>query len=134
MILLDTSVLARLADDRAETVLPYLRARTDETWVTSSLVTFEFFRPAHRRQSAHDVQTWLGQVLDGVEPFDETAGVEAARLEAALSKQNRSLAMRDLLIAAHARALNGTLVTVDKGDFRPRPVQQLLDVDVLDVE
>jgi predicted nucleic acid-binding protein len=134
MILLDTSVLARLADDRAETVLPDLRERTDETWVTSSLVTFEFFRPAQRRQNAHDVQAWLGQLLDGVEPFDEAAGLEAARLEAALSKQNRSLAMRDLLIAAHARALNGTFLTVDRGDFHRRPVQQLLDIDVLDVE
>jgi predicted nucleic acid-binding protein len=133
MILLDTGVLARLADDRAETVLPYLHERTDETWVTSSLVTFEFFRPAQRRQNVHDVQAWLGQLLDGVEPFDETAGLEAARLEAALSEQDHSLAMRDLLIAAHARALNGTFVTADKGDFRNRPVQQLLNVDVIDV-
>lgn len=134
MILLDTSVLARLADDRAETVLPYLHERTDETWVTSSLVAFEFFRPAHRRQNVHDVQTWLGQVLDGVEPFDEHAGLEAAQVEASLSKQHTSLAMRDLLIAAHARELDGTFVTVDKEDFRRESVQQLLSVDVIDVE
>ena len=133
MILLDTSVLARLADDeRAETVLPYLRERTDEPWVTSSLViTFEFFRPAHRRQNVHEVQTWLGQLLDAVEPFDEIAGLEAAQIEASLPEQDAALAMRDLLIAAHASTLDATFVTADKGDFRREPVQQLLAVDVI---
>jgi len=113
-------------------VLPYLDQRRSELWVTSSLVVCEFFRPATRRQSVPQAQAWLGQVLDDVAPFEESAGLEAARVEASLSQQGRSLGMRDLLIASQARDLGATFVTFDKGNFRNQPVRQLLDVDVID--
>lgn len=132
MLLLDTNVLAKLAHpQRTDEVVPFLRNRTDETWTTSSIVVYEFFRPASRRQQVHEVRTWLGRVLDGIEAFDESAALEAAEVEASLAAQGTSLRMRDLLIAAHARDAGGTFVTFDKGDFRNEAVQQLLDVEVL---
>jgi predicted nucleic acid-binding protein len=67
-------------------VLPYLDQRRSELWVTSSLVVCEFFRPATRRQSVPQAQAWLGQVLDDVAPFEESAGLEAACVEASLSQ------------------------------------------------
>lgn len=135
MRFLDTNVLAKLAHpEQKDEVLPYLRDQTDETWVTSSVVVFEFFRPAARRQRVVAVQTWLGRVLDGIEPFEESAGLAAAKAEASLADQGASLRMRDLLIAAHARDVGATLVTFDKGDFQNRSVQQLFDVDVIVTE
>ena len=112
-------------------VLPYLRQRTDETWVTSSLVIFEFFRPAHRRQQVTEVQAWLGSVLDGIEALDESAALEAAQVEASLGNQGTTLSMRDVLIASHSRTIGATFVTADRADFGGKPVQDLLDVDVI---
>lgn len=132
MRLLDTNVLAKWGHPtEQEQVVPYLQAHADEEFVTSSLVLFEFFRPAKRRDNSRQVRSWLGQVLDGIEPFTESASLQAANLEASLQSQNRSLEMRDLLIGAHAKALGATFVTADKGDFDTQPVQALLDVDVI---
>lgn len=133
MRLLDTSVLVKWGDPTAsEEVVPYLKEHADDQFVTSSLVLFEFFRPAKRRDNSQQVRAWLGRVLDGVEPFAEGAALTAADLESSLADHDRSLGMRDLLIAAHARELGATFVTYDRGDFRNRAVQQLLDVDVIE--
>ncbi|WP_435176550.1 type II toxin-antitoxin system VapC family toxin [Halorussus sp. AFM4] len=132
MKLLDTNVLAKWGNPAAkDEVVPYLQTHAEEQFVTSSLVLFEFFRPAKRRQNGQQVRTWLGKVLDGIEPFDESAGLKAASVEANLRKQDKTLQMRDLLIASHASDLGATFVTYDKGDFENRFVQQLLDVDVI---
>jgi predicted nucleic acid-binding protein len=133
MRLLDTSVLAKWGDPtQKETVVPYLKNHADEQFVASSLVVFEFFRPAKRRTNSGQVRAWLQTVLDDIEPFDEDAGMAAARVEANLQQHGASLPMRDLLLASHARALSGTFVTYDKGDFADPVVQELLDVDVIE--
>lgn len=132
MLLLDTSVLARWGDPaRKKTVVPYLQSHATDRFVTSSLVLFEFFRPAKRRQNVNEVRTWLGQVLDGIEAFDEEAALRAAAVEGKLQRHDETLAMRDLLIASHASAIEATFVTCDSGDFGSTAVQQLLDVDVI---
>jgi predicted nucleic acid-binding protein len=132
MRLLDTSVLAKWGNPAEKhNVVPYLQAHADDRFVTSSLVVFEFFRPAKRRDNSQQVRAWLGKALDGIEPFTASAGLTAADVEVALDQQNRSLQMRDLLIASHARELDATFVTYDKGNFQTQPVQQLLDVDVI---
>lgn len=132
MKLLDTSVLAKWGNPAEKhLVVPYLQEHAGEQFVTSSLVVFEFFRPAKRRGNSQQVQAWLGQVLDGIEPFAGDAGITAAEIEAGLESQNQSLPLRDLLIASHARECGATFVTFDKSDFDNRVVQQLLDVDVI---
>lgn len=132
MLLLDTNVLVKLSHpEKKDQVLPYLRQETDDTWVTSSLVVFEFFRPAQRRQQIPQVQAWLGSVLDGIEPLDESAAMQAVQVEASLTEQGTSLAMRDLLIASHARDVGAIFVTMDRADFEDRAVQDLLNVDVI---
>lgn len=132
MRLLDTNVLAKWGNPaEQDEVVPYLQAHAGEQFVTSSLVLFEFFRPAKRRTNSRQVRSWLGKVLDGVEPFDESASLRAASVEADLRNHDETLRMRDLLIASHARELGATFVTCDEGDFENRRVQQLLDVDVV---
>lgn len=132
MRLLDTSVLAKWGDPaEKDAVVPYLQAHADEPFVTSSLVVFEFFRPARRRNNSQQVHEWLDTALDDVRPFSPAAGEMAAAVEARLERHDQQLPMRDLLIATHARALDATLVTCDRGDFEDEVVQQLLDVDVV---
>lgn len=132
MRLLDTSILVKWGNPAEKhTVVPYLKQHANEQFVTSSLVMFEFFRPAKRRNNSQQVQTWLGQVLDGIEPFTEAAGIKAAGVEDSLKRQDETLRMRDLLIASHARERGATFVTYDKDDFESQTIQQLLDVDVV---
>lgn len=132
MRLLDTNVLAKWGNpSKQHEVVPYLQTHADEQFVTSSLVLFEFFRPAKRRDNSQRVHAWVGSVLDGVEPFTGSAGLKAASIEASLQRQEATLRMRDLLIASHARDLEATFVTCDSGDFENEIVQQLLDVDVI---
>ncbi|WP_276258047.1 type II toxin-antitoxin system VapC family toxin [Haloglomus litoreum] len=132
MRLLDTSVLARWGHpERQQEVVPYLQRHADEQFVTSSLVVFEFFRPARRRENSEAVHAWLGRVLDGVEGFTQSGGLTAASVEANLARHDTSLEMRDLLIGSHARDIGATFVTCDRDDFEREPVQQLLDVDVI---
>lgn len=132
MRLLDTNVLVKWGNPAENhEVVPYLQGHADDQFVTSSLVLFEFFRPAKRRDDSQRVRTWLGKVLDGIEPFTENAGLKAASVEANLRSQDQTLQMRDLLIASHARELGATFVTYDKGDFENQAVRQLLDVDII---
>ena len=132
MRLLDTSVLVKWGDpEESGKVIPYLQNHAEEEFVTSSLVLFEFFRPVKRRDNSEQVRAWLGRALDGVELFSEEAALKAATIEANLQRHDRTLAMRDLLIASHARSLDATFVTFDRGDFENPAVRQLLDVDVI---
>jgi len=132
MRLLDTSVLAKWGHPTEnDAVVPYLQAHADEQFVASSLVLSKFFRPAKRRSNSHEVHAWLGTVLDGIEPFTQSASLTAATIEAKLQAQETALSMRDLLIASHNRDLDATFVTMDKGDFQREPVQQLVNVDVI---
>jgi len=132
MRLLDTNVLAKWASPKTRPqVAPYLSTHVNEDFVTSSLVVYEFFRPAKRRNNSLQVRHGLTRVLAGIEPFSGSAGRRAAEIEAKLARQNESLGMRDVLIASHTRELGATFVTYDKGDFRNRAVQQLVDVDVI---
>lgn len=132
MLLLDTNVLVKLSHpEQKDKVLPYLRQRTDRTWVTSPLVVFEFFRPAHRRQQISHVQAWLGSVLDGIEPFDESAALEAATIESSLADQGTTMAMRDLLIGAHAKSVGATFVTMDRADFDRGAIRDLIEIEIV---
>jgi predicted nucleic acid-binding protein len=94
-------------------------------------VLFEFFRSAKRRTNSQQVRAWLGQALDSIEPFTESAALKAAAVEADLQQHGETLQMRDLLIASHARDVGATFVTYDRDDFGSEPLRQLLDVDVI---
>ncbi|WP_336327435.1 type II toxin-antitoxin system VapC family toxin [Halovenus sp. HT40] len=133
MKLLDTNVLAKWGNPaKQEEVVPYLQRNAEADFVTSSLAVFEFFRPEKRQTNSEQVRTWLGKAVDSIEPFSESAGLRAATVEQKLRQQGIELDMRDLLIASHARELDATFVTYDKGDFADPVVQQLLDVDVIE--
>ena len=132
MLLLDTSVLVKWGNpSESETVVPYLQAHSDERFVTSSLVVFEFFRPAKRRANSQQVHAWLSQAVDDIEPFSTSAAETAATVESSLAQHDTALAIRDLLVVSHARDLDATFVTCDRNDFENQVVRQLLDIDVV---
>lgn len=123
--LLDTNIISALMKDRSGTDTARVRAwalRTpDCTLATSVVVQCEllFGLAKHgtpRLQAAFDVQMQNLLVL----PLDEAAGAHYAKLRAHLEQAGTPIGANDTLIAAHALALNATLITAD-AEFRRVP-------------
>ena len=123
--LLDTNIISALMKDRSGTDTARVRAwalRTpDCTLATSVVVQCEllFGLAKHgtpRLQAAFDVQMQNLLVL----PLDEAAGAHYAKLRAHLEQAGTPIGANDTLIAAHALALNATLITAD-AEFRSVP-------------
>lgn len=62
-----------------------------------------------------------------VDAFPQQAALHFAELKAALKTKGKPTKPYDLLIGAHARALDATLVTHDTDDFRHMPGLRLVD-------
>ena len=50
-------------------------------------------------------------------PFDAAAGIRYREIRQALTERGRVIGANDLLIAAHARSADATLVTNNEGEF-----------------
>ena len=74
-------------------------------------------------------QTQLEQFLTLVEvyPWDEKAAEHYAMIRAYLQKNGALIGNMDLLIAAHARSLNATLVTNNRREFARVPDLTIAD-------
>ena len=121
--LLDTNIISALMKDRtgADTARVRTRAQRapDCTLVTSVVVQYELLlglarHGSPRLQAAYDLQMQNLVVL----PLDEVVGPHYASLRAHLEQAGTPIGANDTLIAAHALALDATLVTADAGFLR----------------
>ena len=122
MFMLDTDMCIYLINDRDET----LRARFEATTacVVVSSITYAELRygVAHSQRvesNARELQAFCRD-LD-ILPFDSDAGAHYGEIRHALTRQGRSIGANDLLIAAHARCVDATLVTNNEAEFRRVP-------------
>ena len=123
ILLLDTNIISHimrqpggLAARRADLI------DTDERLCTSVIVQFELRfglekNPSKRLQTSYDVTMAGIDVL----PLDSSAAAEYARIRATLESTGKPIGANDLLIAAHALALDATLVTDNEAEFRRVP-------------
>lgn len=65
--------------------------------------------------------------LIAVDDYPQSAARHCAELKAALKAKGKATKPSDLLIGAHARALDATLVTNDTDDFRHMPGLRLVN-------
>ena len=88
----------------------------------SIIVACELRYGAARRRSAR-LTSQLEAVLEGIDilPLDERADRHYAEIRTDLERIGRPIGNNDLLIAAHARALEATLVTHNTGEFSRVP-------------
>ncbi len=126
MYMLDTNIVAAALKNN-----PGVRARLTQVSnrdVCISVITLAELRYGlHKRASKHRdllVNTFLQAV--NILPWDEQAAECHGALRAELEKKGISLAPLDMQIAAHALAINATLVTNDQA-FR-----QLHEITVVD--
>ena len=116
--LLDTNVISNVIKyperDAANQVA---QTRAGELW-TSIIVSAEL-KFGYTKVSSDRLKRLVEGVLASFEiaPWDSPADQVYARLRTDLEKSARPISQNDMLIAAHALALDAVLVTANEGEF-----------------
>ncbi|MCX7692431.1 type II toxin-antitoxin system VapC family toxin [Tepidimonas taiwanensis] len=128
MILLDTNICIYLINRKPPAVLQRFRAYRAGEIGLSSIVAAELAYGVAKSGSARNQQA-LELFLAPLEihPFDTQAIWVYGRLRATLEQQGTPIGAMDTLIAAHALALDATLVTHNTREFARVPGLRLED-------
>lgn len=118
--LLDTNILIALSKPMPDSpLLLWLRRCPASDLVLSSVVLAEIeYGIAKSTRQAHNRQVF-DTIVQGfrIEAFDQTASRCYGPLRAELERRGQLIGPNDLMIAAHALALDLTLVTDNTGEF-----------------
>jgi tRNA(fMet)-specific endonuclease VapC len=120
--LLDTNILSELVRRPQGRIAQRIAAAGEAAICTSIIVSAELRYGAARSGSARlrrRVDTLLS-ALD-VRPFEAPADRHYARIRTHLARRGLPIGPNDLLIAAHASALELTVVTANEAEFRRVP-------------
>lgn len=119
MYLLDTNICVYVIRKRPESVYRRL-SNIDERGVAISVVTaFELEVGALRSQGKHyseAVRLFIAELP--VLPLEDSARAAYGQLRTTLERRGEIIGAYDMLIAAHALALNATLVTNNEKEFK----------------
>lgn len=118
--LLDANAISALAREPRGTIARRARQIGSVNLCTSIIVMGELHFGIARNWSARLVET-MARVMDAfeVEPMKSGVDLRYAELRAHLQRQGTPIGANDLWIAAHALALDCTLVTANIGDVQP---------------
>lgn len=124
--LLDTNVVSHVMQGRDTALLARLTAVQVGQVVMSSVTLAELEYGLHRKGQPVRLRNALAQVLLRVDvlPWDERAATCYGKLCATLEAQGINLSDFDMMIAAHAVAVDAILVSRDKA-FAQVPAQRL---------
>ncbi|MDP3896603.1 MAG: PIN domain-containing protein [Mesorhizobium sp.] len=116
--LLDTNAVSNLADRPDGPVARQIASVGLENVVTSVIVNGEIEFGLELKQSTR-LRTQMEKVLSALPilPFERPASEHYGSLRAELKRQGRPIGPNDLLIAAHALALDAILVTANVSEF-----------------
>jgi tRNA(fMet)-specific endonuclease VapC len=120
--LLDTNILSAIMRDADGTLLRRIRATGADAYCTSVIVAGELRLGAERVRSERlkrEVEEILEEIT--VVPFETPADAHYARIRAGLEQQGQPIGANDLFIAAHALALDLTLITGNIREFSRVP-------------
>ena len=117
--MLDTNIIIYAKNRRPETVFGRLRTMSPQDLCISSITMAELEYGIANSSKPEQNRLALSLLLSGIEtaPFDENAAREYGRIRKQLSDCGCLIGANDLLIAAHAKSLNLTLVTNNTGEF-----------------
>ncbi len=120
--LLDTNVVSDVLRHPTGPAARRLNTLEPGTGFTSIIVAAEA-RFDLLKKSASRLATRLDELFEQIEvlPFLSPADRRYAELRVELERRGRPIGANDLLIAAHALALNCTLVTANEREFRRVP-------------
>ena len=131
--LLDTNVVSHIMQGRDLALLARLTAVPVGQVVISSVTLAELQYGLHRKGQPVRLRNALTQVLLRMDvlPWDEDVANCYGELSATLEAQGINLSDFDMMIAAHAVAVNATLVSRDKAFAQvPAGVSQRLRLEI----
>lgn len=116
--LLDTNTVSALFRDPSGPVAIKIDAAAESDICTSIIVACELRFGAKKRGSAK-LTTWVEATLNNfdVQPLGQDTDHHYARLRHQLERAGTAISGNDMLIAAHALALDATLVTANTHEF-----------------
>jgi tRNA(fMet)-specific endonuclease VapC len=124
--LLDTNIISHMMHNADGTVALHLQGLIQsgavDKLLTSVVVECELLFGLAKRPSAR-LQTAYDQQMSGltVMPLNEAVSQHYAQIRLALERAGTPIGPNDILIAAHALALDCTLVTDNEDEFRRVP-------------
>lgn len=128
MIMLDTDICIFIIRKHPIFLNRYL-SHANETFAISSIVFYELELGVHLNKIAKKWQQATKEFLGAVHvvDFSANAAAIAGEVEARRTKAGKSIGVEDVLIAAHAIALNAVLATANTKHFEGTPGLQLAD-------
>lgn len=120
--LLDTNILSDLMRSPAGRVAARI-AEIGEQQICTSIIVVAELRYGIARNRSRRLSAQLVVILRGLEvvPFEPPADVTYAELRAGLERRGHPIGGNDLLIAAHALALDRILVSANEREFSRIP-------------
>lgn len=116
--MLDTNIVSDLVRRPQGRVFDRIAAVNGEG-VCVSIITAAELRYGCIRKGSPRLSAQVDAILGSIEilPFDVPADAEYGGIRTALEAAGTPIGPNDLLIAAHARAVDATLVTANVGEF-----------------
>jgi tRNA(fMet)-specific endonuclease VapC len=117
--MLDTNIISDLIKNPKGKATRHIASVGEDNICTSIIVAAELRYGCAKKDSKRllkAVEDLLGEIE--VLPFDIPADVEYGVIRSALENAGRPIGANDLLIAAHAFAVNATIVTANVDEFR----------------
>ena len=117
--MLDTNIIAYAKNHRPESVLRRFMQYRPEDMCISSITMAELEFGVYNSSKPEQNRLALMTFLSGIEvvPFDADAALAYGSIRADLTKKGTLIGANDMLIAAHAKALDLTLVTNNIREF-----------------
>jgi tRNA(fMet)-specific endonuclease VapC len=117
--MLDTNVISDLIrNPKGKAAKRIARVGEDSIW-TSIIVAAEL-RYGCARKGSERLLKAVEELLSEIEilPFDSPGDVEYGHIRSGLESAGKSIGSNDFLIAAHASAVNATIVTANVDEFK----------------
>jgi tRNA(fMet)-specific endonuclease VapC len=120
--LLDTNIVSHIVRHPRGAAAQRFRKLSPGTALTSIIVAAEA-RFGVLKRSATKLAGRLEELFEQIEiaPFEAPADLRYAELRVDLERRGKLIGSNDMLIAAHALALDCTLITANEGEFRRVP-------------
>lgn len=117
--MLDTNIIIYAKCNRPEEVLKRFRKYSPEEMCISAITFAELEYGVEKSMKPEQNRIALMLFLSNIEimPFDGRAAAEYGKIRSNLEKRGELIGSNDMLIAAHAKALDLTLITNNTREF-----------------
>lgn len=124
--MLDTNMCIYVINERDPALREQFEEHADSLFVSSISYAELVYGVVHSRRVNHNERELAAFVKDlDILPFGQEGAGHYGDIRHALTKKGTLIGANDLLIAAHARSIDATLVTNNEREFRRVPKLQI---------